>query len=266
MWNLQKTISIIVIACMLIVCPSVYFICQPIEAGAVDKTALNQRLPALDNYISNRDIVQKSLDRIKDLNPGRGPGGNSDDGSEENSGDDQGDGSDSGDDSGGGSDSGGPTVKSSGGGTSDETVTAGAMSEGLILESPTDVVVINEVHPGQGAFDNRDELVELYNIGRSPVNMSLWYIRNKTGQVIGTIPANQILPPRGFLVVEVTGLTEDRQRVALFDSKDKLVDSVTYVGARSHSDLCFARKPDGLNNWEWAASTLGASNQWGNPR
>lgn len=259
---MQKTISIIAIACMLTVCPFIYFICQPTEAGVVDKTTLDQRLASLDKYRSDGDIVQESIARIKGANPGGGPG----DGSEENPGGDQGDGSDSGDDSGGSSDSGGPKVKSSGGVTSEETVTAGAMSEGLILDNPIEVVVINEVHPGQeGTFDNQDELVELYNMGRNPVNVSLWYIKNMTGQVIGTIPDNQILPPRGFLVVEVTGLIGDGQRVVLFDSKDEWVDSVNYVGARSHSGLSFARKPDGLNNWKWAGCTLGASNQWGNP-
>ncbi len=261
---MQKTISIIAMACILIVCPSVYFICQPTEAGVADKTTLDQRLAALDKYRSDGDIVQESIARIKGANPGGGPGGNGDDDSGENSEGDQGDGSDSSGDSGGDSYSGGPKVKSSGGVTSDEIVTAGAMSEGLILDNPIEVVVINEVHPGQeGAFDNRDELVELYNMGRNPVNVSLWYIKNNTGRVIGTIPDNQILPPRGILIVEVTGLAEDSQRVGLFNSKDECVDSVTYVGARSHSGSCFARRPDGLSNWKWAECTLGGSNQWG---
>lgn len=86
MWNLQKTISIIAIACMLIVCPSVYFICQPTEAGVVDKTTLDQRLAALDKYRSDGDIVQESIARIRGAHPRAGPGGNSDDDSEENPG------------------------------------------------------------------------------------------------------------------------------------------------------------------------------------
>ncbi len=273
---MQKTIAITAIACLLIVYPFIYFICQTTEAGIGDKITVSQRLTARDNCISDGDIVQESIARIRGAHPGGGPGGNSDDGSEENPGGDQGDGSDSGDDSdegndagpggGGSSDSNGPTEESSDESLSDETGTAGAASEGLMLGNPTEAVVINEVHPGQeGAFEDRDEMVELYNMGRNPVNVSLWYMKNMTGQVIGTISDKQTLPPRGFLVVEVNGLTGDSQRVVLFDSTDKRVDSVIYIGARSHSGLCFARMPDGLNNWEWAACTLGASNLWGNP-
>jgi hypothetical protein len=103
-------------------------------------------------------------------------------------------------------------------------------------------------------------MVELYNMGRSPVNVSLWYMKNMTGQVIGTIRDRQILPYE-FLLVEVNGLRGDSQRVALFDSKDNKIDSVIYIGARSHNGSCYGRIPDGSNAWEWTKCTLGASNQ-----
>lgn len=273
---MQKTMVIVVVACLLLIFPVAYFVCQTTEAGIGDKVTVSQCLAAKDNYVSDSDILQRSTVLTGGANPEEGPSGDSDEGSEENPGGDQGDDSDSGDDSGGNSDGGNDTGPGGGGNdkpnvppgdSSDEdssegTDNAGSFAVG-VSGNPPDALVINEVHPGQeNDFENRDEMVELYNMGRSPVNVSMWYMINMTGQVIGTIHDRQILPHE-FLVVEVNGLKGDSQRVALFDSRNNKVDSVIYIGARSHSGLCFARMPDGSNNWEWATCTLGYSNQQG---
>jgi hypothetical protein len=122
-------------------------------------------------------------------------------------------------------------------------------------------VVINEIHPcPEDAAEYGNERVELFNIGKSPVNVSLWYMKNMTGQVIGTIHDKEI-PPFGFLVVEVTGLTGDYQKVTLFDSENNKIDSAIYIGARSHNGSCYVRILDGADIWKWATCTLGSSNQ-----
>ncbi len=200
---MQKTMVIVVVACLLLIFPVAYFICQTADAGIGDKVTVSQCLAATDNYVSDSDILQRSTVLTGGANPEEVPRENSDEGSEENPGGDQGDDSDSGGDSDGGNDAGPggggndkpgsndkpnvPPGDSSDEDSSEGTNNAGSFAGG-VSGNPPDAVVINEVHPGQEKdFENRDEMVELYNMGRSPVDVSLWYMINMTGQVIGTI-------------------------------------------------------------------------------
>lgn len=275
---MPKAIVIAMIASLLFVFPIAYCICQTAEAGCGEEITVSQRLVAQDNSIVDADIVQVSVIRTGNVNAGGSSGGNSDDESGENSGGDSDEGSSSGDGPGEGNDAepggGSNNDRPGGGGESrgapedDSNGSPGggigeaeAMIAGQLSGNLAEAVVINEVHPRtEGAFERRDEMVELYNMGRDPVNVSLWYMKNMTGHVIGTIRDKEILP-YGFLAVGVIGLTGDCQRVTLFDSRDNKIDSVIYIGARSHNGSCYARIPDGANIWEWAKCTLGSSNQ-----
>ncbi len=282
---MQKTIDIAVIACLLFAFSVMNFICPTTGAGIGERITVSQNLAAHDNCISDGSLTQASEINSGGTNEGGGPDENDDESADDSGGvndnpgggdngpgggdNGPGEGNDVGPGGDGGSDSNGPKDKPSDEtdeNPSDETGTTETVTEGTSSGNPADAVVINEVHPAQEiVLDNRDEMVELYNIGRNPVNVSLWYLKNVTGQVIGTIPNNQIIPPHGFLLVKVKGLIGDIQRVGLFNPRDEKIDSVIYLRARSHEGSCYARIPDGSNNWEWTTCTLGSSNRRGNP-
>lgn len=112
-------------------------------------------------------------------------------------------------------------------------------------------VVINKISPyTEASTEYGSGEVELYNKGTAPVDMDQWYLENLTGYVIATIN-NKEIAPSGFLVVSVTGLTRDYQKVTLFDSSGRKVDSAMYSGARFHSGLSYARIPNSGNLWRW---------------
>lgn len=133
----------------------------------------------------------------------------------------------------------------------------------MVLASSDLSIVINEIHPKTGTCATcGNEKVELYNMGDFPVNVNLWHLENITGYVIATID-NEAIAPHGFLVVNVTGLIGDRQKVTLFDTEANEIDSVMYTGAVPQNGLCYARILDGANNWEWIKCTIGSSNYGG---
>jgi hypothetical protein len=268
------------IAAMLLAFPIAFCISQTTGAGIGEVTTVSQRLTAEDNNIINSDIYQVSTVKNGDTNHEGSSGGNSDE-PEENSGgssgDSSGDGSgngsggDNGAGTGGGSNGGQSGGNNSGSGGSPQDSSIGSSSEGFreaeaitsgqLLGNPVNPVVINELHPRPEETDQYgNERVELFNIGKNPVNVSLWYMKNMTGQVIGTIH-DKVIPSSGFLVVNVTGLTGDYQTVTLFDPGSNKIDSVIYIGARSHNGSCYARIPDGASTWEWTTCTLGSSNR-----
>jgi hypothetical protein len=255
-----------IIASVLLAFPIAFYISQTTEAGIGEEITVSQRLIAEDNNIINGNIYQVSTVKAGDSNLGGSSDGNSDepgDDSGGSSGDGSGNGSggDNGTGTGGGSDEGHRGGNSSGSGGTPQDNPIEDSSEGfreaeaVISDQPpgstASPVVINEVHPrpeAKEAAKYGNERVELYNTGKNPVNASLWYMKNMTGQVIGTIRDKEI-PPQGFLVVDVIGLTGDYQAVTLFDSGNNKIDSVIYIGARSHNGSCYARVPDGMDTW-----------------
>lgn len=271
------------IAVMLLAFPIAFCISQTTGAGIGEEITVSQQLIAENNNIINSDIYQVSTVKNGETSPGGSSGGNSDE-LEENSGGSSGDSSDNGSGDGSGSGSGGENDAGSGGssgggqnggsnsgsGGTPQGNSVGSSSEDFReaeaimsdqLGNPVNPVVINEIHPRPEEIDKYgNERVELFNIGKNPVNVSLWYLKNMTGQVIGTIHDKEI-PPSGFLVANVTGLTGDYQSVTLFDPGNNKIDSVIYIGARSHNGSCYARIPDGASTWEWTICTLGSSNR-----
>jgi hypothetical protein len=283
-WRVRDMLKLavnVMIASMLLAFPIAFCISQTTGAGIGEKITVSQRIIAEDNTIVNGDIYQVSTVKTGDSNPGGSSGGNSDepgddsggsfdDGSDNGSGRDNGSGGDNGAGTGGSSDEGHSGGSNSGSSGTHQDNSIEGSSEGFreaeviiseqLLGSTANPVVLNEIHPRLEAARYEDEHVELYNTGKNPVNVSLWYMKNITGQVIGTIRDREI-PPHGFLVVDVIGLIGDYQAVTLFDSGNTRVDSVIYMGARSHNGSCYARVPDGADTWEWATCTLGSSNR-----
>jgi len=133
----------------------------------------------------------------------------------------------------------------------------------LALYDPS-ALVINEIHADlEKPTEYGNGEVELYNWGAEPIDISRWYLENKTGYVLATIE-NREIGPLEFLVVDVIGLTGDSQEVTLFDSEGYERDSAMYSGATSHIGSCYARISDGLGNWVWTTiCTLGSSNRMG---
>ena len=124
-------------------------------------------------------------------------------------------------------------------------------------------VVINEIYPcTETCIKSGIGGIELYNTGNTPVNVSQWYLENITGYVMAPIK-NEEIPPHGFLVVGVVGLTRNYQEINLVDSCGNKVCSVLYTGATYNSGLSYARIPDGGNMWKWMTATLGYSNMQG---
>jgi hypothetical protein len=277
-WRVRDMLKLVVnvmIASVLLAFPIAFYISQTDGAGIGEKITVSQQLIAGDNNIINGNIYQVSTVKSGDINPESGSGGNSDepgDDSGGSSGDGSGNGSggDNETGTGGGSDGGHSGGNNSGSGGTPQDNSIGSSSEGFReadavisdqLGSTANSVVINEIHPlPEEAAKYGNERAELYNTGKDPVNVNLWYLKNMTGQVIGTIRDKEI-PPHGFLVVNMTGLTGDYQAVTLFDPGNNKVDSVIYIGARSHNGSCYARIPDGADTWEWATCTLGSSNR-----
>ena len=267
MWNMLKEIMAIAVASIIFVFTAAFCFSQTAEAGCSNEITVSQRLATEDNIVIDSDIVQVSTVNIGDANFEGSSGDSTDDSSGGNSDDESGGNSDNGsgggsggDQSGGGDGSGGGIDDDSGESSSVEANEDEAIMAGDISGSFDKLVVINEVHPRpDGAVGNENESVELYNMGRNPLNVSRWHMENITRHVIATI-RDKVIPPNGFLVVEVAGLPGDAQEVTLFDSANNKIDSVNYIGARSHNGSCYARIPDGADTWEWTKCTLRSSN------
>jgi len=121
-------------------------------------------------------------------------------------------------------------------------------------------VVINEILPNPSSGP---EQLELYNAGDSTVNVSGWYLKDRTGATRAKIPddvvsGNVEMAPGSFLLLNITGLNNNGDDVILFDDSDNQIHSVTYgIAPAGKSYACV---PDGSENWDWRTSTLGTTN------
>lgn len=264
-----KSIIALAIASMLFTLPIAFFVSQTAEGGNGNVITVSQELTMENNVVTNGNIAQVSIVETGTEEPGDSSGGGSDDGS--GSGDGSGNGNGGGSDGGsddshsgdggktpGGIPEGGSGGNNGGGSGRAETTIASQPSEDL-----TGQIVINEIQPHpEDVTECGTESIELYNKGERTVNVDHWYMKNEKGEIVGTIH-NKEIAPSGFLVVEVNGPIEDGQEITLFNSRDKKVDSVKYIGARSHNSLSYARIFDGLDTWDWVTGTLGFSNLYG---
>ncbi len=121
-------------------------------------------------------------------------------------------------------------------------------------------IKVNEVESNGGT---PGDWVELYNTGSAPVDLSGYkFLDNDNTHVPYTIPANTIVQPGGFLVLEEAqfgfGLGAADQARLLEPDGTTLVDSYSWT---SHSTLTYGRCPDGTGAWATTTiSTKGAAN------
>lgn len=254
-----KSIIALAIASMLFTLPIAFFVSQTAEGGNGNVITVSQELTMENNVVTDGNIAQVSIVETGTEEPGDSPG--------DDSGNSNGGGSDGGSDESHSGDGGktpggipeGSSGGNNGGGSSRAETTIAAQQS----EYSTERIVINEIQPHtEDVTECGTESVELYNKGERTVNVNHWYMKNEKGEIVGTIH-NKDIAPSGFLVVEVNGPIEDGQEITLFDSEDKEVDSVKYIGARSHNSLSYARIFDGLDTWDWVTGTLGFSNLYG---
>lgn len=147
--------------------------------------------------------------------------------------------------------SGGDSQSNSGGSSGGSSSDAASSTSSQLYDNLAKPVIINKICPyTETSSEYGNGEVELYNKGKAPVDMNQWYLENLTGYIIATIN-NKEIAPSGVLAVRVTGLTSDYQKITLFDSSGKKIDSAMYSGARFHSGLSFARIPNSGNLWRW---------------
>ncbi len=140
--------------------------------------------------------------------------------------------------------------------------------------APADAVLLNEFMPaphstdwdGDGTSDYNDEWIELYNAGPAVVGLGGWQLDDvaEGGSGPYTIPADQVIPPGGFLVFfkRDTGLSlnDDGDGVRLLRPDGTVADEYHYTHSPGY-DRSFSRSVDGGGHWTADyAVTLGAPN------
>ncbi len=140
--------------------------------------------------------------------------------------------------------------------------------------APADAVLLNEFMPapygrdwdGDGTADYNDEWIELYNAGPAVVGLGGWQLDDEADGGSGpyTIPADQTLPPGGFLVLfkkdSGVSLNNDEDWVRLIRPDGTVADEVHYTRSPGY-DRSFSRSVDGGGHWTADyAVTMGAPN------
>lgn len=119
-------------------------------------------------------------------------------------------------------------------------------------------IAINEIESSGGV---PGDWVELINTGTKSVNLSGWVVKDSEDSHVSTLPANTVLAPGQYLVVEETSLgfgLGSADAVRLFDINGALVDSHSWT---AHAGTTYARCPDGTGAFINAFSvTKGAKN------
>jgi hypothetical protein len=155
------------------------------------------------------------------------------------------------------------------------TLTSCTRQEPLITEVPVvpGEVTMNEVY-SRGVAGNLD-WVEIYNPSSLPINIGGYKIYDGGGQG-GTkekkvIPANTIVPARGFFVVVTDtntsatildgfGLSSAGEQVWLENASGTLIDTITFLAMETTQT--YGRYPDGGTTWQILATiTRGAANK-----
>ena len=125
-------------------------------------------------------------------------------------------------------------------------------------------VVINELLPNP-AGDDKDEWIELKNIGAVQVDLTNWQIsdENKTYVITAQDGKQKILAVGEFLVLkrEETGLILNNsggETISLFNTNGELINQTSYSGTVKEN-ISWARDEEGSYSWS-EQPTLGAEN------
>ncbi|MCA0375538.1 MAG: lamin tail domain-containing protein [Gemmatimonadetes bacterium] len=143
-------------------------------------------------------------------------------------------------------------------------VTTAAPTKGAAnsCAAPATSVKINEVESNGGV---PGDWVELYNTSVLPVDLGGYYFRDNDNTRQYIIPANTVIQPGGFLVLDEAqfgfGLGAGDQARLFAPGGVTLIDSYTWT---AHASTTYARCPDGTGAFQTAAtSTKGAANDCG---
>ena len=159
------------------------------------------------------------------------------------------------------------------------------IQSGNIFAQSTPRIFINEflsanlsTNPDMVDFSDFSDWIELYNDESVSVNIGGYYLTDDLTQPLKwQIPANTIIPAKGFFMVWADGyddvpgktyirnwwpnniqyttkwchtnfkLNKDGDEIGLFDTNGNKIDSVAF--SNQEFDVSYGRKPDGSNNW-----------------
>lgn len=133
----------------------------------------------------------------------------------------------------------------------------GAPSITSIYTIGAPLILMNEIY-SRGTIEAPD-WIEIYNTSNVPANISGYLIYDNGGQT-GTkpkmaIPANTIIPPKGFFVIVVDdgsatgfGLSSAGEQVWLENNKGNIIDNVTFPAMETTQS--YGRKTDGGLPWQ----------------
>lgn len=140
-------------------------------------------------------------------------------------------------------------------------------ASGCDLPPGTALVALNElssVGADAGEWAGKGDLIELYNAGDAPADLSGYTLADDPALPVDKIyvfPPGTTLAPGAWLVLGELpfGLAQDKEEtLLLLDPAELVVDTVTFDGAAAKASYC--RLPDGQGGWSACAQTFGAKN------
>ncbi|MEZ4454396.1 MAG: lamin tail domain-containing protein [Nannocystaceae bacterium] len=144
------------------------------------------------------------------------------------------------------------------------------------LPPGTALVTLNEIRSAgaqTGEWAGRGDLIELYNAGDAPADLSGWRLADDLALPEAktyVFPAGAVLSPGAWRVLVERddtsgagdfpfGVSQDKEEtIVLVDGPGAVVDSVTFDGADARGSWC--RVPDGGGGWDRCEPTFGAAN------
>ena len=140
-------------------------------------------------------------------------------------------------------------------------------ASGCELPPGTALVTLNEVSSvgtDVGEWAGKGDLIELYNAGDAPADLSGYRLTDDmtlpVDKTYAFAPGTTLAPGAWLVLGELPfGLSQDKEEtLVLVDGADLVVDNVTFDGAAAKVSYC--RLPDGQGGWSECAPTFGAAN------
>lgn len=137
-------------------------------------------------------------------------------------------------------------------------------------------VAINEVQASNSTTatdddDQYDDWIELYNLTSSVVDISGYYMTDKSDNITKwQVPTGTTIPANGYLIIWADGdltqtgvhadfkLSASGEAVYLYNEDQQLVDEVEF--GEQTGETSYARVPNGTGSFQWGTPTFGTSN------